>query len=319
MKRGSWLLLLIFAAPLAHAGVVPAEAVADAEAGYFRRALARLEPLVATHAGDPELAFRHAEALIGVGRAAHPDDGAYRRLLATAYQRKMQALFEADPGLGTMLKMRGLLKATFAALEAAARLAPDDVAAREMLAGLYLEAPGFMGGDADKALEIADALEPLDRRAALKVRAQAAAHAGDVAASAAFYRRADALDTTSGSLVALGLMYAGAERYDEALAAFRAATVKDPNAPAPWYQIGRVAALSGTALDDGVAALTRYLAFAERPDALPSAGWAQLRLGNIHAHAGRRDAARAAFRAAAADARREPDLARKLETAEDDL
>ncbi len=318
-------------ASLAQAGVVPAEVAADAEAGYFRRALARVEPLVATHAEDAEVQFRHAEALIGVGRpdeaipklealiARNPENGAYHRMLGAAHQRKMEAVFAANPGLGAMMRMRKMLKDTLAELETAARLAPDDVEARVMLASIYLEAPGFMGGDVDKALAQAEALERLDRVAALKVRASAAAHEDDVDESAALYARADALDKTAGSLVALGVMYVGNERYDDALRTFRAATEKDPDAPAPWYQIGRVAALSGTALDEGVAGLTRYLAFEMRPDALPSAGWAHLRLGNIHAHAKRIDAARAAFRAAAVHAQREPDLVRKLEEAEDDL
>jgi tetratricopeptide (TPR) repeat protein len=108
-----------------------------------------------------------------------------------------------------------------------------------------------------------------------------------------------AQDPTSASLMALAFFYVDAERYDDAVQAFRAAGTKDSKTYAAWYQIGRISGISRSNYDEGVESLQRYLASGELPDTMPSFGWAHLRLGDLYQHEGRVDLARSEYQAAA--------------------
>jgi len=70
-----------------------------------------------------------------------------------------------------------------------------------------------------------------------------------------------------------------------------------PSDPEALYEIGRIAALSGTDLDRGEASLRRYLESTPKGDA-PSLAEAHVRLAEIGEHRGDRAAARREYQTA---------------------
>ena len=187
------------------------------------------------------------------------------------------------------------------AFEAAVRLDPSLIDARIALISFYLQAPAAIGGGMDKAK--AQVAEISRRNAARGHLAQmtidrynkdtAAAEASFLAAIATV--KPEDRDTRLG----IGLYLKGVEKWDEAHAFFQKWATEQPDAGAPHYQIGRLAAVSGKFLDEGVLALERYLSNdVVRAETDPSPTNAWWRLGQIQAKKGLKDAARTAFNTA---------------------
>jgi len=323
----------IFALSLAlsgpvHAGIVPDEAVKDAEGGYFHKALAIVAPLAKDHPQDAEVQYRYGQALSGIGKAddaiavlkaavsLDPKNGAYHRALGEAYGAKAQQGFE-DGSTG-MFGAMGLMKSARLEFESATELAPADVDAHVDLAMYYIMVPGLLGGSYSKAHAEEDIIDKLDPIQGLQIRANEAGNKDDVATGVALLKQAIAQDKTSGSLIALGLLYAGAKQYDDALHAFHDAQAKDPKAYMAWYQIGKIAGLAKKNYDEGIEALKHYIAIGDVvPDTLPSIAFAHFRLGNIYAAQGHTDQASTEYRTASdLNTDNDPDLAAKLKDAE---
>lgn len=324
----SLLLSAVFSAfsQAALAGAIPDQAIKDAEAGYCRRALVQIQPLLADHAQDGEVQYRYGQALTCLNKAdeaitalksavsLEPKNGVYHRALGEAYGLKAQQGF-ADGSTG-MFGMMGLMKSARGEFETATELTPGDVQAHVDLAMYYIMVPGLMGGSYSKAHTEEEIIDKLDPIQGLQVRANEAGNKDDVATGAALLKQAVAQDKTSGSLISLGLFYAGNKQYDDAFKAFREAQAQDPKAYMAWYQVGKTAGLAKNNYDEGSAALKQYLSFTEVPDTLPSPAWAHFRLGNIYEDQGRHDDARAKYTLAGSmNERADPDLTSKLKDA----
>lgn len=190
------------------------------------------------------------------------------------------------------------------AYEAAVRLDGNLLDARSALIQYYLY-PAAPGGGVEKAqaqqVEIARRNPVRGHLAEATIQrvhfedSAAAMRAIDAAVAAAPALPADDIDTrvmVGNSLVAL-------ERYADARTYYVAWTAAQPRHAAPHYQLGRLAAISGQYLDVGRAGLERYLdggLVRGENDPRDTAAW--WRLGQIHAHGGRRDEARTAFNTA---------------------
>ena len=310
----------------AHAGIVPDQAVKDVEAGYCHRALSQIQPLLADHAQDAELQFRYGQALTCINKADEavaalktaisldPKNGVYHRALGEAYGAKaQQGIASGSTGIFGMM---GLMKSARAEFESATQFAPADVQAHVDLAMYYIMVPGLLGGSYSKAHAEEDIIDKLDPIQGLQVRANEAGNKDDVAVGAALLKQAAAGDKTSGSLVALGLLYAGGKQYDAAFQAFRDATAKDSKAYMAWYQIGKTAGLAKMNYDEGIEALKHYIAIGdELPDTLPSTAFAHFRLGNLYADQGHADLARAEYATATKLNDGDDDLDAKLKKA----
>lgn len=304
--------LLLASLLLATARAEPAPTPADQDLAAARElytarrdaeAQAALEKIVAA-------APQNHEAVYLLGRLAKRRRdwptvvGFYERCVEIA---PTAALYWADLGeaYGALAAKAGLFQQMSLArkcrnaLEKAVALAPDELTYREGLIEFYEKAPSVAGGGRDRALAQAEAVATRDPFAgALLIGGiQARAH-NATAAEKAYQQAAKLRPEADEPLAGLGLLYADDGRYAEAFAQFDALLIRRADNLAALYQLGRIAALSGERLEQGEAALRRYLDAPAQPAGQPTKAHAQYRLGDILARRGQTAEARAAYKTA---------------------
>lgn len=231
--------------------------LAEAEQA-FQAIAAQGQPSAAVSLHLGMLAIRRdqpATAVEHLKRAVELEPGNIRALLELGDAYGLSA-----QKAGALSKL-GLAKKCVAAYEQADKLAPRNLEVLQRLLSYYSQAPGIAGGGKSKALRTADRMKEID------------AWAGGFALLNLHVRDKD-WTAAFGALEALGSSHPGRSEVD--------------------YQRGRLAVLSGQRLDDGEAALRRYLA-QPAPEGAPAHGFAHFRLGGIHEARGRKDAAIAAY------------------------
>ena len=208
-----------------------------------------------------ELALRRddaekAMAYFEKATAAGPNVSRYQRRLGDAYGRAAQ-----KKGVFGGL---GLGKKCLASYQRAVELDPKDVDARNSLFDFYRMAPGFAGGNTEKALAEAAAIKQLD---------------------------------PARGRIAFATFYIGEKKYDRALAEFDAVLKMNPVDYTALYQVGRLAALTGQFVDRGIASLRRCLELPVPTPTTPGHAAAQWRLGNLLEKKSDLAGARAAYQA----------------------
>ena len=168
--------------------------------------------------------------------------------------------------LGTSFRALGFARRGRNALEQAVKLAPDVVSYREGLVQFYTRAPGFAGGDFDKAY----------------------AHIAEITQR----------DPARGTVIRATTL-ASEKRYDEALAACEKFLLTAPDNYLALYTLGRIASETGRELARGEAALLRCLQLTPKIEEPDHAG-AHYRLGLIAEKANRPADARREYREALA-------------------
>ena len=156
----------------------------------------------------------------------------------------------------------------------------------------------MVDGGKDKA--VLQVKEIAKRDAARGHLAQAQIYMADKNTAAALksYEAAYAAKPSDASIrLALGVGYQQANRWNDAFKHFRAWAVQDDKAGVAWYQIGRSSALSGQLLDEGIAALKKYLGMPHSANE-PQNKNAYYRLGQLYAKAGNKAQAKVAFQSA---------------------
>lgn len=166
--------------------------------------------------------------------------------------------------LGVSFRALGYARRGRNALEQAVKLAPDVIGYREGLVQFYTRAPGFAGGDFDKAYAHIDEIAKRDPERGAVIRA-----------------------TT----------LASEKRYDEALAACEKFLLTAPDNYLALYTLGRIASETGRELVRGEAALRRCLELTPRIEEPDHAG-AHYRLGMIAEKTARPADARREYEAA---------------------
>jgi len=237
-------------------------------------------------AGKSESAVDAAEKAVKLA----PNDAQAQFWLGNAYGTRIN-----DVG---MISKMGIAPKLRDAFESTVRLDPNNLDARESLLQFYLQAPAVVGGGRDKAQ--AQAREIAKRDPARGHLAQAQIHLSDKNNAAALksYEAAYAAKPNDANIrLALGVAYQQAARWNDAFRHFRAWAVQDAKAGMAWYQIGRTSALSGQFLDEGIGALKKYLGLPHGANE-PKNQNAYYRLGQLHAKAGRKAEAKAAFQSA---------------------
>jgi tetratricopeptide (TPR) repeat protein len=134
--------------------------------------------------------------------------------------------------------------------ERAVELDPGNLDAREDLIEFQIEAPGFLGGSAERARANAADLETRDRlRGRLAHGSIDLATLGFAAAEREMLQTAAEFPADPRPRLALAAAYARAGRYDRAFEALEGALRLDPESADPALEMGRIAVLAGQHLD----------------------------------------------------------------------
>jgi tetratricopeptide (TPR) repeat protein len=202
------------------------------------------------------------------------------------------------------LKQPFLAKKVQHAFERAVQLDPEYLDARTGLLDFYRMAPGFMGGGMDKARVQAAEIRKRDalRGAYAFASIALAEKRPDVAAKEYELVIAAAPDSV-GPYLTLAELRGQQGHWEDGWGLLERYRARRPGDPRLSYFVGRLAASSGQRLDDGEAALQRYLRQPAGPDG-PTHAAAHWRLGQIREH--RKDVA---------GARREYQAAIRLDSA----
>jgi tetratricopeptide (TPR) repeat protein len=183
--------------------------------------------------------------------------------------------------------------------EKAVALNPRYTDARMGLVEFYAVAPGFMGGDFDKALAQAAEIRKLD--ALQGHRAFALVYNQQKKPELAKKEYVDAVREEPSSAKAhhyLGQYLANVEKsYKTAFDEFETAVKLDAAYMPPLYSIGRTAGASGTNLARGEEALKKYLAYTPKENEPPLAN-AHYWLGAIYEKQGRKADAKRSYETA---------------------
>ncbi len=194
-----------------------------------------------------------------------------------------------------MFSKLGWAKKARAAFLLAVELEPDNLESRRMLMEFYVFAPGIAGGSIAKASELAEQIASQDPLQGHLAWAQIHESSERLDLVRNDLRAAIELSPDDvGLRLRLAIQLHQARRFEEAWSNLAAALASTPDHPQVLYQQGRTAALSGKHLEDGGAALERYLATAGSSPPL-SLTWAWYRLGQVRQHQGNPESARLAF------------------------
>lgn len=231
---------------LTSAGLLAADSERLAEARklhqehHFAEARAAFESIIKAEPENPE-------ALLGLGYAQMelgdlPASVATFEKLATLapsvahYQQALGDAYGLSAQKASIFSQMGLARKCIAAYDRAVALEPDNLRYRRARYEYYLSAPAIVGGGKDKALaELAE----IERR-----------------------------DPLQGGLLRVELLLKDKHAAD-AFAVLHALREQRPENMVVVYQLGRVAAVTGENLDDGIAALTQYLACTPQPGEPP--------------------------------------------------
>lgn len=236
--------------------------------------------------GRPDDARQYGEHAVALA----PDAALAHARLARALAASMR-----DGGMLAALRVFAPFKEH---LLKARELDPDDARTRGDEIGFLSFAPGLVGGDSARALQLADALA--DSEPVQSVLLGGLALLGDDRIDDALARLTAGLAAHPGERsleVGLGTLLAQAERYDEAEPHLRAAVEADdgPRDEIHWqavYGLARLQIMAGRDLEQAVAALDLYLDVDPYGDMLPGRWGALFRRGQALAALGRHDEAR---------------------------
>lgn len=238
-------------------------------------------------AGDTERAVEAAEKAV----ALLPKDAQAWLWAGRAYGRMAM-----EASIFTKAKWAGR---TRDAWERAVALDPRGMDAQLDLLSFYRMAPSIMGGGEDKATAQVATIAALDASMG-KYAAASLQLPDDPAAAEGLLREAIALDADNHrARMLLGGLALERKDWAAARAAWEPALESEALAPVARYQLGKVAAVSGEQLEQGLAHLDAYIAGPQDPElGIPAAQW---RRGQVLERLGRRDEAIAAWRSAVDD------------------
>jgi tetratricopeptide (TPR) repeat protein len=234
---------------------------------------------------------------------------------------------------GNKLRAMGRAKKARKAIEAALEIDPDNLDARDWLMNYYLYAPGFAGGDKDKARAMADdiagidsvagyigwaaiyefddedieaaetaylnalALEPEDAEVYFAYAYFCARNGepGKAEATAAELLGKEWIDDETRGRVHRDLagMYRGDEEWEKAIAEYEKAVEADPTEMYSMYQLGTTYILAETNLDEAERIFKMYMKQPRLKGWWPTMADAHYRLACVYNIKGDKEAARA--------------------------
>jgi tetratricopeptide (TPR) repeat protein len=305
---GSRVAAVVLAAAMSVPNVVLAAQNGDSagillfEAGKFREAKTVFEPAYRSNARDAAAAFylgriameeRRNDKAADYFEAAtklDPKSSTYFLWLGRAYGREAQN--------ANVLRQPGLARKTRAAWERAIELDPDNLDARSDLIQYYVQAPGFLGGSTQKALEQAELIRQRNAlRGYLELGALYERDEKFADAEKAYLGAAKEKSERHVGEYRLGVFYQNTGAYEKAFELFEQLIAANPSEFGALFQIGKTGAMSGQRLDRATSALEAYLQTTPgRND--PSLAAAHWRLGMVHEKRQHRQRAKAEYESA---------------------
>lgn len=185
-----------------------------------------------------------------------------------------------------MLSALGYARRCRKAFEQAVALAPEEAGYLKALGKYYAQAPGIAGGDKAQALLIAARLEQQDKLQGQLLKLEVLFSAEDVAAAEQLVAGSELLQNRPEPFFMRGIRLAQSRDYPAAMAEFAKASeqrVSDEdgqrNRLLALYQLGRASVLAKADYQQGVAALTEFLADGSMQGFNE---WAQFRLSQLY-------------------------------------
>jgi cytochrome c-type biogenesis protein CcmH/NrfG len=238
---------------------------------------------IASANGDTQKAIDLYEQAVKL----RPNSSEYHFYLGSAYGRLAQQ--------SGMLKAASLAKKSLAAMEKAVALDPNNIDARFGLISYYKIAPGFMGGDDEKALLQAAEVKKRDRL--MGHRAYAVIHTADKKIDLARKEYVDAIredPTNPKAHHYYGMFLTNQKQFDEAAKEFEAALAANPPFMPAHFRIGVISVVSRANWARGEQALKKYMTHTPL-DNEPAIGDAWNVLGQLYEFSGRKAEARQAY------------------------
>jgi tetratricopeptide (TPR) repeat protein len=152
----------------------------------------------------------------------------------------------------------------------AVELNGQSVAALNDLGEYYIDAPGIVGGGADKAVALAQRAMQANPAVAHRILALLAQSKGDYATAEKEFKSAVAVLRSPEAWVDLARFYQVRSRYDEAVSAAQAAIASDRARDAALVDAAAILIASNRALDIAERCLRMYLASPAKSDAAPA-------------------------------------------------
>jgi len=239
------------------------------EEGEFEEACAWLDRAAQQRPEDPELRFWAGRAH---GARARTETS---RMRQASEARRAKRLFEATLGLD-----------------------PKHLGARLALVRFHLDAPALVGGSRAEARRLAKDLTRRNVHAGH--RAWAAIYEKEERWSEAAGAYRSAIQSGPGEeepYLRLIWLHQRRKSFNHALRVASQLSKAIPESVLGFYEAGRTSAFSGLQLEEGKAALSRYLEHRPRPSE-PPLSLAHFHLGMIHRHEGHNDLAGTQFRRA---------------------
>ena len=249
----------------------------DADAAFY---LGRIE----LEGNDADKAAGWFERAIGM----NPKSSVYYDWLGRAYGTQAQH--------ANRFRQPFLARKTKNAWETALALDPDNLDVRDDLIIFYSRVPGFLGGNKEKAHEMA--LEIMKRnpyRGSMAATNLCAAANDTLCVVRGLQEMMTSYPDSAGVYAGLAVFYANQNQFDKAFAVLDERLRTNPNELRTLYQLGRTAALSGQNLDRGEQALKVVLAN-PTPESGPSPAGLHYRLGMIYEKKGAKELAREEYR-----------------------
>ena len=249
----------------------------DASAAYY---LGRIE----LEGNDADKAVEWFERAVRM----NPKSSLYYDWLGRAYGTQAQH--------ANRFRLPFLARKTKNAWETALALDPDNLDVRDDLIIYYTRVPGILGGNKEKAREMALEIKKRNPyRGSIAATSLCAADNDTLCIVRGLQEMMITYPDSAGVYAGLAVFYANQKQFDKAFAVLDERLRTRPNELRTLYQLGRTAALSGQNLDRGEQALKLVLAN-PTPESGPSPAGLHYRLGMIYEKKGAKELAREEYR-----------------------
>jgi len=284
------------------AGSKSEEGIQLFEARKFEKARSSLETAVREDPQDARAASYLGRVYLEVGNSDRAVEWMGRSVALESanaeYHLWLGRAYGYQAMRASVLKQPALARKVRKEFEEASRLDPDNLEARFGLIEFYLRAPGILGGSPKKADEQAEEIRRRDALQGYRASGRIAEHRKDLDRALAQYdAAAREFPEKAEPFYWMGALLVRKSDYAKAFEVYEKLLERNTSEMKAYYQIGRVASLSGQRLERGKECLTLYLQHEPKPDE-PSLASAHYRLGLLYEKTGNRDLARREYSAA---------------------